>query len=40
MLVVRTEKCDPCRTRLGHIAELGNPLKYLKGRGGEGVSVG
>ena len=26
--------------RLGHIAELGNPLKCLKGRGGEGVSVG
>ena len=25
---------------LGHIAELGNPLKCLKGRGGLGVSVG
>ena len=27
---------EPCRTRLGHCAELGNPLKCLKGRGGEG----
>ena len=26
--------------RLGHIAELGNPLKCLKVRGGYGVSVG
>ena len=26
----------PCRTRLWHIAELGNPLKCLKGRGREG----
>ena len=32
----RMIEVDPCRTRLGHIAELGNPLKYLKGGGGGG----
>ena len=31
------EYCPPCCTRLGHIAELGNPLKG--GGGGRGVSI-
>ena len=30
----RIIECPPFRTQLGHIAELGNPLKCLKGRGG------
>ena len=35
------EYCPPCRTRLGHIAELGNPLKGGGGGGGKsrGVSL-